>query len=274
MLVRPADAADDAQIGQIAAANGQPPEDSGRDPRYLAHLRIHGHVLVAEFGDRLAGFAATRQADRVTLLCDLFVDPRRHGSGIGHRLLDAAFDGSADRVTFSSQDPRALPLYARYGLSPRWPLLYLRGNPAGVTATAQDRAAGPASARLVDSGEAAAAERALADVDRGPDYQYWGSLPGSSGLLIEQDRQVIAAGVTSEAKLRHLAVGVAADAATAVLAALPVLHGPAIRLCLPGPHPALATLLRAGFLIDDFDHYMSNCNGLISVGDVLSSALA
>jgi hypothetical protein len=43
----------------------------------------------------------------------------------------------------------------------------------------------------------------------------------------------------------------------AVLAAAAGVEQP-LRLYLPGPHPALATLLRNGFVIDDFDLFMTS----------------
>jgi len=350
LVMRQARVADWAEIGRVAAANGQPREDSGRDRRYLAHLAEHGRLLVAEAsetteadaagaggvtgaaraagaadvtgapgvagvadapgaggvtgaaraaggadvadgpgvvgvaggaggaGVRLAGFAAARRVDGVTLLCDLFVDPARHGRGIGRRLLDEIFDGSADRVTFSSQDPSALPLYARYGLAPRWPLLYLTGDPAAVAPAAT---AGIAwRARRVPASDAAAAEHALTGVDRAPDYTYWGGADGSGGVLVERGPDVIAAGAAGPAHLRHLAVARGADpadtatAALPALAALPAAGSRGVTLCLPGPHPALGPLLRCGFRVEDFDHSMSTAAGLVRSGDVLSPALA
>src|SRR6266849_9621597 len=215
--VRPARPQDATEIGRIAAANGQPPEDSGCDPRYVAFLARHGRVLVADVaetdgaGPGLAGFAAIRQLGGITLLCDLFVDPARHGRGVGRGLLDRIFDGTADRITFSSQDPRALPLYARYGLAPRWPLLYLTGDPAALAGPSPAASVGAPRARWVAAHDAAAAELAFTGVDRAPDYSYWGGLPEGGGVLIEQADVVVAAGATGQSKLRHLVIAPGAD---------------------------------------------------------------
>jgi GNAT superfamily N-acetyltransferase len=278
--VRPAIPADAAEIGRIATANGQPPEDSGCDARYVGLLSRHGRVLVAEpaktGGARpgLAGFAAIRPLGGITLLCDLFVDPARQGRGVGRSLLDQLFDGTTDRVTFSSQDPRALPLYVRYGLVPRWPLLYLAGNPAALTAPSPPVSVEAPPARQVTAQEAAAAELAFTGVDRGPDYSYWGGLPEGGGILVGQAGGVVAAGATGQGELRHLATAPGADQAAAVLAALRAVGQRRVMLCLPGPHPALGQLLRSGFRIDDFDHYMSTAEDLLHCSDVFSPALA
>ena len=47
-----------------------------------------------------------------------------------------------------------------------------------------------------------------------------------------------------------------------------------VRLCLPGPHPALRTLLDARWRIDDRDCHMSSGENLVSPGCVPSPSLA
>ena len=266
--IREARGEDRGEIERIAGADGQPPEDSARDPRYFAHLTSHGSLLVAEADGQLAGFAATRRVGSLTLLCDLFVDPARQGRGVGRRLLDRAFAETTDRVTFSSQDPRALPLYARYGLAPRWPLLYLAGQPARLSQ------ANRARARRAAPQDAAKAERLLAGNDRAADYGYWTAAAGGSGLVVSERHDVIAAGAIADARVPHLVVADGADPVAALLAALSMVRAATVRLCLPGPHPALGVALRAGFLIEDLDHYMSTSDGLVRFSDVLSPALA
>jgi hypothetical protein len=46
-----------------------------------------------------------------------------------------------------------------------------------------------------------------------------------------------------------------------------------VRLCLPGPHPALRRLLDAGWRIEDSDQHMSSRPDLLSPADVLSPSL-
>ena len=57
----------------------------------MTHLLAHGRVVVGVTGGSVVGFGATRQIGRgsgaVSMLCDLFVDPRLHGSGCGRAML-------------------------------------------------------------------------------------------------------------------------------------------------------------------------------------------
>lgn len=74
----------------------------------------------------------------------------------------------------------------------------------------------PVRAERVDPAEAAYAERALCGVNREPEYRLW----------------------------------------TRTGAAIAVADGDRLGVCLPGPHPALAVLLRARFLVSDQDTAM------------------
>jgi GNAT superfamily N-acetyltransferase len=269
--VRPVEDRDIPEVAKVAVANGEQSRGSGSDPRYVDHLRRHGEFLVAELDGTVVGYSGTRPIGDATMLCDLFIDPAHHGSGIGRRLLDHALDGRAEIFTFSSQNPRAMPLYVRYGLVPRWPLLYLTGPPVAPAAPA-------VRARVVPTERAAVTERELTGVDRRPDYAFWAAMPGGTGLIVELDGEPIAAGVGESADgsgvLRHLAVASGADAVTATVAAVAGLGPSRVRACLPGPHPALRSLLTAGWRIEDYDHHMSTRDGLIDPRRVLSPALA
>src|SRR4051794_18554256 len=117
MRVRPAADEDLPAIAKIATANDEP---DGADPRYVSHLRNNGRFLVAEADGGLAGYCGIRLTGEYTMLTDLFVAPSRHGGGTGRRLLEAALDGPGERLTFASRDPRAMSLYVRFGMIPRW----------------------------------------------------------------------------------------------------------------------------------------------------------
>lgn len=166
--VREAVLADLPQIAAVALATGQDEEWGGADPAYMTHLLAHGRVVVGVSGGSVAGFGATRSLggapDAVSMLCDLFVHPRLHGSGCGRAMLAALWpDAGGRRMTFSSLHGHALPLYTSFGLDAWWPLLYLRGRVDALAAAAgwQASAASPA--------EVAALELSWTGADRSAD---------------------------------------------------------------------------------------------------------
>jgi GNAT superfamily N-acetyltransferase len=250
-------------IAKIALANGD--EGAGSDSRYVSHLRRDGRFLVAELDGGVAGYCATRRIGGATMLCDLFVDPALHDAGIGGRLLDAVFEGTGEKFTFASRDPRAMPLYVRHGMIPRWPLLYLSG-PSGGSSTLRSR--------KVPMAKAGAAELELTGCDRIADYAYWATVPGSVGLIVQAGGDIVAAGAAGPGWLIHLASAGNCDPVATLIAGLNAFDTGRIRLCLPGPHPALPLLLDARWRIDDYDHHMSSSQGLLSPGHVPSASLA
>ena len=122
-LVRQASSSDDLVMDAIAREG-----DASADADYLALVRSqHGRLLVAERDDRVVAFGGVVDIDGVAMLTDLFVAADARGAGIGTMLLDALFDGSSRRMTFSSKHPAALAAYQRVGMEPQWRLLYLKG---------------------------------------------------------------------------------------------------------------------------------------------------
>ena len=91
IAIRDAEAADTEAIARVAVAAGQDEEWSGSDPAYVRYLRARGRMVVAEHRGEVAGFGATASIGTgpaaITMLCDLFVDPRRHGLGLGQAML-------------------------------------------------------------------------------------------------------------------------------------------------------------------------------------------
>jgi GNAT superfamily N-acetyltransferase len=268
--VRDAAAGDTEAIGRIALATGQDEEWAGSDPAYVSHLLARGHLVVAEYGGAVAGFGATIHigagAAAITMLCDLFVDPGRHGLGLGQAMLGVLWHESTPRMTFSSLHAHALPLYARYGLDAWWPLLYLSGDVRAL------RAPAGWAVDLASAGEVAGLERQWTGIDRTADHQAWTARPGGRPVIAERDGQAAAAGTVggagTEYGIIHLALPPACgddDARDAVLAVLASLHPPGgrARVCLPAPHPAVRALLAAGWHNDDLDLYMATEPGLL-----------
>jgi GNAT superfamily N-acetyltransferase len=260
--IRSAGDRDFPSIAKIALANG---DQDGADQNYVSHLCGTGRFLVAEVNGTIAGYCATRRIGDATVLCDLFIDPSRHGRGIGGRLLETALDGAGERFTFASQDPRALPLYVRHGMIPRWPLLYLSGAPTDSA---------PLRSQKVPVGEAAGAELELTGHDRIADYGYWSTLPGGTGLIVWEGRSIVAAGAAVPGSLLHLISGTNSDPVANLIAALGTFDLGTVRLCLPSPHPALPLLLNARWRIEDYDHHMSSSPDLLDPRHIPSASLA
>jgi GNAT superfamily N-acetyltransferase len=262
-VIREARAADLAAIAQIAIATGQQDDWSGRNPAYVEHLMRVGRVLVAADGDRVKGFGAVQDIGTVRVLCDLFVDPAAHGSGVGRALLAELWRDAPRRMTFSSQHAHALPLYTSFGLDAWWPLLYLRGDaralrfPAGW-ATADGTAE-----------QVGALERHWTGIDRTADHRAWAARPNGAAVLVLRDGVVVAAGTAAgpgeDFGLVHLAVAPAVgdETAAGVLTALAALASPAVGVCLPAPHPAVRVLLAAGWRVHEFDLFMASEPGLL-----------
>ena len=277
--MREAVLADLPQIAAVARAAGQDEEWGGAGTAYITHLLAHGRVVVGVSDGSVVGFGATRAIGSgpraVSMLCDLFVDPRLHGSGCGRAMLAELWPGRGRRMTFSSLHGHALPLYTSFGLDAWWPLLYLRGRVDAVPAPDgwQAETATPA--------EVAALELAWTGVDRSDDHLAWSRRPGGAGLLARRDGQVMASGTAGGADgeygATHLALAPSADPADAVLALLAALQpkdGQAA-VCLPGPHPAVRALLAAGWRVAEFDLYMASEQGLLDpIRAVPSPALA
>jgi GNAT superfamily N-acetyltransferase len=263
MDVRPVVDEDLPAVAEIARANDEP---DGGEPRYVSHLRNNGRFLVAEVDGGLAGYCGIRQADGLTMLCDLFVDPARHGGGAGGRLLEVALDGPGERSTFASRDPRAMSLYVRHGMIPRWPLLYLSGPPPVRSHVLL--------AERVPVEDAGVAELDLTGRDRAADYAYWATKPGATGLVVRDGGTVVAAGTADPGRVFHLVTADDHDPAATLAAALGTFDADRVRLCLPGPHPALPSLLNARWRIEDLDQHMASRTDLLSPASVLSPSLA
>lgn len=285
MEVRDAGPGDRPGIAAVTRATGQGEEWSGADPAYVTHLLAHGRVVVAVRDGRVAGFGATRQADGsrpVTMLCDLFIDPRQHGAGCGRAILSELWRDEGPRMTFSSLHPHALPLYTSFGLDAWWPLLYLRG-----AATALAAPAGWGTTRTGPH-DVAALERDWTGADRSADHRAWARRPGGTSLLVRRGGRVMGAGTAGGAEsgfgLTHLVLAPSADDADAVAVVLTALAaltddaragGDGALACLPAPHPAVRTLLGAGWRAGEFDLFMATEPDLIDARrTVPSPALA
>lgn len=229
----------------VAAACDQTGIQSVYDEQYRGHLLAAGRLLVSGEVGHVRAYAGLVDRGGAAFLTDLFVHPEHRDAGHGRALLDAMWSGRPERMTSSSEDPRALSGYARYGARPRWPLLYLRvmGTDDGVAREQID--------------------------DRAFEF-------GDAGWPVERDdlRTVVVPGATAvvvpvEDRLRVVrAVTPDPHALVALADGLAALVGPtsSVGLVVPGPHPALPALLERGARIVELDHWCAS-DGAVDVVD-------
>lgn len=129
-LIRPAVATDLSRLWDIRYANDiaghMTAPDQGPIPAYLTHLREHGSLLVTEREGRIVGYAGLVDRRGVAYLTDLFVDPESQSANVGRKLLEKILPTeSAIRCTMATTDHRAIALYTKAGMAPRWPNLLL-----------------------------------------------------------------------------------------------------------------------------------------------------
>ena len=235
-------------------------------PDYLDHERSTGRLLVAAEGGRVIGFGAVLTRPPISPLGDLFIRPDRVGQGVGRALLEALFTDATDRTTYASGDPRALPLYVRFGMQPLWPLLYLTGDRAAAARLPAEPvelvAATPEATAELD--QATSGRRRPEDfvflVRSGGTLFSAPSIPGGYGC-------VRVAAVDGRPHAFVAPAGAASDRGSArlLLALLRRAGERAEVVNVPpfGPHPAVAALFAAGFRLSDRDTGMCSRPALI-----------
>lgn len=257
---RPATQADVADIRALLAAHGNDGPHDRVDivGPYVRHLVDHARSMVCRDGDRLLAFGAAIDAGVAIHLTDLFVQPDRLGGGIGRPLLAALFDDRWPRTTFASEDPRALPIYIRAGMSPSWPNLNLDGDATALTDPGLVTEPGTAS-------ELAALERSWRNVDRPLDHAFWATEPGADPFVIREGGEAIGFAYARDRQMRpsrvisRMIIRPGAEPWPVIAAALRrAARGRRVGISVLGPSPALRPLLEAGFDIDDRDTFMTS----------------
>jgi GNAT superfamily N-acetyltransferase len=272
--VRPATDADVPGIAAVLAANDEPLEPFGVDGMsYLEFLFDRGRVEVAEADGRIAGFVSVIGVGDASMVSDLFVDPANHGRGIGSALLASALPGEGPRMTFSSADPRALPVYVRAGMHPWWPSLYVRCDRGAVGRLPATRSL---NVEPADVDETARVCLALTGIDRRQDFAFYAAEPEAAGFVI-RDRGAVAGVAWGHRDdghhgrvIAHASIARDADAERVAMAAFRAAAGDqSVWGCLPGPHPALPALLDAGGRIFDRDTYCTSDPGWLDPERIL-----
>jgi hypothetical protein len=230
-------------------------------PDFLDLEREYGRLLVADDGAGVvAGFSGTLTRGALTHLGDLFITEHAQSGGHGGLLLDAILPPpGAVVVTFASADRRAQALYLRRGLIPGQPLWYLRGRPAGLA-----RDVGPVL-RPVGVGAVADLDAAVSGGDREQQLAWYAALPGVDAWMAEADAYVFTRCDDTTCRIGP-AGGRDPDAcARSVLSAVgdAAARGLDVKLLVPGAHPVVLALLRAGLRITDADLFMTSHPGAV-----------
>lgn len=279
MIVRPAKTTDLAAVADVLEVSGESALWPGLPGwPYLEHLLARARVPIAIADDGavlgMAGSMAVGSPD-VRFLTDLFVRPDRQDHGAGRALLDAAFAGAGERLTFSSADPRALALYVRAGLRPWWPVLYLALE-RSVLARMDDPGL---TIEPTDPATAAHWSAAWTGMDRTVDFAHYASLPDGAGSLVWVDGAV--GGVVWSNRGRrdawrvvdHVTIAPDVDPLAVTVAALrsAFAEAPGLVVTVPGPHPVAAWLLDRGARISDKDQFCATDPSLLDPERILPS---
>jgi GNAT superfamily N-acetyltransferase len=263
--VRAAGDADVAAVREISEAydNLRPWPDR---PDFLDHERRHGRMVVAERDGDVVAFGGSFDRGDVVYLADLFVRPAFLGHGIGAAVLESIFDRDGVRLTAASNDPRALPLYARFGMRPVLPVLYLHAPAVSLGPLDAD----PASLSPGALSDIAQLDEEVSGRPRPQEHEFLASLPGVEGVVVDGPggaaayawiRTVTIAGPAGHE--RHAFAGPMGgrterdmDGLTRAVAARAAGGADHVHLVVLGPHPSLVALFDAGFRLVDRDTWM------------------
>ena len=264
--IRLATIADIPAIRSVLAAHGNdgPVVNVDIVGPYVMHLILNHRALVTEEAGAVIAFGAVVHAGVADHLADLFVMPDRLGQGIGRSLLAALFDDAARRVTFASDDPRAMPSYIRAGMSPLWISLYLTGDTGRLSRP------GGLDVEAATPEALAGLEHAWTGHDRLDDHRYWASQPAADSFVITTCGEPVAFAHSRARQLSDIRVmdrmmiRPDADPIEPILSGL---HraggGRAVDCVIPGPNPVLPVLLEHGFRITDHDQFMASAPDIV-----------
>lgn len=243
----------EAEYRVFLAAEGELWRRHGFDwpaPAFEAWAPVHRHLLredgtrafVAADRGEVVAFAAALARGDAWYLSALFVRPDRQGCGIGGGLLDRVWPGTfARRMTVTdSFQPLSNGLYARRGLIPTTPILWLGGIPGADVPDAlrPQPADGAALARI---------DRTAYGFDRTCDHGHWRETKGAPTLWARDGRPLGYAYTAASGLIGPLVATDEASAAEVLRAEMARRGARETMLCAPGTSRTMvATALASG----------------------------
>lgn len=276
LVIRPATAGDLPRLWEIRAAtealDPANPPPAGPPSLTLGHLLRTATLLLAERDGRIVGFGGRADRSGVAFLTDLFVDPALQSTAVGKTLLLELFQGaSARRFTLASTDARAVALYTRAGMTPRWPNFDLAADSSRLrlphARNVSLRPADPLDPAFLDWDCAVGTRHRPQDFAFFRDEQdatfFWvdaGAEPVGYAVV---RRDSVTGGAAETLTIGPVGGRTASAARAGALAAATWARAraPRLEITVPGPHPALKPLLEAGFHI----HYIGTVCASASV---------
>ena len=246
-----------------------------------AYLLAHGNLRVSGVGrDIINGFGATiswpAARGSLTYLTDLFVAQETQSRGVGQALMRDLMAGVGPRCVMASRDPRATALYVRWGMAPRWPNYWLNadtpalaGRLAGLPG--EDVAVAPAK---LDDPDLLRWDRECCGFERTRDLRWMARTRDAEARWLVAHGERVGYAVIQRRCEESLwrpdawtigPMGVREPTLAAACVGAIVRHvAPdcaALRLAVPGPHPALKELLLAGFTIGYIETFLASEGG-------------
>ena len=248
----------------IEYGRSTPMSPAGDPPSNLRHELTTGTMWVAETGGALVGYAALIVRGGVGFIAELFVRRESQSARIGGALLAKLLEAASPTFcTMSSGDPRALSLYIRAGLQPRWPHFQLIGSPEHLPRPGPEVEVWDVEEKdeTIIGWDAEISGRA-----RAQEHAYWRSTHAVPLWVCGKERTVgygyvhrtpATAGAAAGVLLGPIGARSAADAAASLDAILRWSRpfGHVVHVGIPGPHPSLPVLLRAGFRLKFIETY-------------------
>jgi hypothetical protein len=271
---RPARETDLETVFQIfylneTAFSTQPPPFPDTVAPEMQHVFQTGKMYVAEQDGQVQAYAASITRGRITYLTDLFVHPTYHSTHLGQNLLPYVLSEHHNiHCTVSTPDFRAQSLYIRAGMQPQWPNYLL----AGGTSLDEDLLATDTECieSYVSNTKLVQWDEQISGRPRAVDHTYWVREERAVPLWFQKNGEIIGYGYVrlgagtfwspQTCAIGPIGAHTPEHAVSCTLAALrwASKRAKVLRIDVPGPHPALAPLLRAGMRLVYIETFASN----------------